>query len=86
MEEEFGLRLPVQRLMRRWVWPSMTDPARLSVFYAGRITLAEVAAIRFGDEGQMWRLMPVTTYMAEPRAIPEMQRRLAVAMADLGWA
>ncbi len=85
VEEEFGLRLPPERLLWRRVWPSMTDTARLSVFFAGWISAEEVAAIRFGDEGQFWRMMPVAAFLTEPAAIPEMQRRVQVALGALGW-
>ena len=83
LHEEFGLMLPPERLIWRKTWPSMIDAARPSVFFAGRITTAEIAAIRFGDEGQYWQMMPVADYLAHPQAIPELQRRLAVALPDL---
>jgi 8-oxo-dGTP diphosphatase len=85
VEEEFGLRLPPERLVWRRVWPSMMDGARQSVFFAGQVTAAEVAAIRFGDEGQYWRMMAVAEFLAHDRAIPEMQRRVGVALRELGW-
>lgn len=81
LHEEFGLRLPPVRLLWRRVWPSMMDTARPSVFFAGRLTPSEIAAIRFGDEGQHWQMMPTADYLAHPLAIPEMQRRVAVALA-----
>ncbi len=84
-EEEFGLRFGPERLLWRRAWPSMMDAARASVFFAGRITAAGVAAIRFGDEGQSWRMMPLAEFLAEPRAIPEMQRRVRAALGELGW-
>ncbi|MDZ4312284.1 MAG: NUDIX hydrolase [Cypionkella sp.] len=83
LHEEFGLLLPPERLIRRKVWPSMMDAARPSVFFAGKITAAEIAAIRFGDEGQYWQMMRVAEYLAHPQAIPELQRRVAVALPDL---
>lgn len=83
VEEEFGLILPPDRLVWRGVWPSILDPARPSVFFAGRITLAEIAAIRFGDEGQCWQMMDLPTFLAHPHAVPEMQRRAGIAIADL---
>ena len=83
LHEEFGLMLPPERLIWRKTWPSMIDAARPSVFFAGRITPDEIAAIRFGDEGQYWQMMPVADYLAHPQAIPELQRRLAVALPDL---
>ena len=83
LHEEFGLILPPERLIWRRVWPSMMDSARHSVFFAGRITTAEIEAIRFGDEGQYWQMMAVADYLAHRHAVPELQRRVAVALADL---
>lgn len=83
VEEEFGLRLPVDRLIWRRVWPSMIDASRASVFFAGQISEAEIAAIRFGDEGQGWQMMAVHLFLDHPQGIPEMQRRVAVAMAGM---
>ena len=83
LHEEFGLMLPPERLIWRKVWPSMMDASRASVFFAGRITATEIAAIRFGDEGQYWQMMPVADYLNHPQAIPELQRRVTVALQQL---
>ena len=83
LHEEFGLTLPPERLIWRRVWPSMMDATRASVFFAGRITRDEIEAIHFGDEGQYWQMMAVADYLAHPRAVPELQRRVAVALPDL---
>lgn len=83
LDEEFGLRLPPDRLIWQRVFPSMSDPNRLSVFFAGRLSRAEITAIRFGDEGQGWELMPISRFLAHPRAVPEMQRRTGIAWAEL---
>lgn len=83
LEEEFGLRLPTERLIWRRVLPSITDQARASVFFGGRLSVEEVARVRFGDEGQAWRLMPVADFVAHRLAVPEMQRRAGLAWSDL---
>ncbi|WP_426032315.1 NUDIX hydrolase [Cypionkella sp. TWP1-2-1b2] len=83
LHEEFGLMLPPERLIWRKVWPSMMDASRASVFFAGRISATEIAAIRFGDEGQYWQMMPVADYLNHPQAIPELQRRVTVALQQL---
>lgn len=80
LAEEFGLSLHPARLTWRIELPSMTDPSRPSHFFAGTITRAEVAAIRFGDEGQGWALMPIRDFLTHSRAIPEMQRRVRLAL------
>lgn len=83
LHEEFGLKLAPARLIYRQIWPGMFDPSRESVFFAGYLSATEIAAIRFGDEGQCWQMMPVTDYLRHPRAIPDLQRRVAAALAVL---
>lgn len=78
-EEEFGLRLAPARLDWHRIYPG-----RLGLpvhFFAGRLTAAEIAAIRFGDEGQEWRMMPVADFLAHPLAVPHFRPRIADLLA-----
>lgn len=84
MEEEFGLRLAPDRLLWQRVFPAISDPARASVFFAGQLSRAEIAAIRFGTEGQGWEMMPVSRFLTHPRAVPELQRRTGIVWSE--WA
>lgn len=81
--EEFGLRLPASRLVWRRVFPSMVEAGRQAVFFGGWISPQEIAAIRFGDEGQGWELMPVSGFLVHPKAVPEMQRRAGIVWAEM---
>ncbi len=76
LHEEFGLSLGEDRLLSRLCVPAMADPARRAWFFTGRLTAAEVAAIRFGPEGQGWALMPVKVFLCHPAAIPALQDRV----------
>lgn len=82
--EEFGLDLPADRLVWRRVFPSMVDAGRESVFFGGWLSTDEVAAIRFGDEGQGWDLMPVERFLGHPLGVPEMQRRAGIVWGEIG--
>ena len=84
LEEEFGLRLAVDRLIWRRVFPSMLDASRASVFFGGHVTQAEVDRVRFGDEGQGWALMPVANFRTHAAAVPEMQRRMGLVWDEIG--
>ena len=75
LHEEFGLHLPPARLEATFAFANPSGG--VSVFYTGHITPAEIAAIRFGDEGQCWRMMPVADYIAHPRAVPHFRQRVA---------
>jgi 8-oxo-dGTP diphosphatase len=86
LREEFGLDLPPERLVWRRVFPWVVEAARVSVFFGGFLIRADVAAIRFGDEGQGWELMPVRGFLSHPRAIPEMQWRAGIVWDEIGGA
>ena len=77
LEEEFGLRWPADRLEAAFTFPNPRWAGRYSVFFTGRITRAEIAAIRFGDEGQCWRMMPLPEYLAHPKAVPHFPAQIA---------
>jgi 8-oxo-dGTP diphosphatase len=83
LQEEFGLALPQARLIYRRIAPAMLDPARRAFFFAGWITKEEIAAIRFGSEGQCWQMMPVAEFLIHPRGIPEKQLRTRLAWEAL---
>jgi len=84
--EEFGLILPANRLTFRCVLPSVSDADRPAVFFAAEITAQDVAAIRFGDEGQRWEMMPIPGFLTHPRAIPAMKQRVELACQNRDMA
>lgn len=77
--EEFGLRLPPARLIAQR-FDSVTRAGWDSWMFAGPITPAEIAAIRFGDEGQEWRMMPVAEFLAHPRVVPHFPARVEAVL------
>ena len=82
VEEEFGLTLDPGCIAWRRVYPSVDHPGHLGWFLAGSLDPAEIAAIRFGDEGECWEMMPVATFLAHPQAVPYLRRRLADYLDD----
>jgi 8-oxo-dGTP diphosphatase len=76
LTEEFGLSLSGDRLTGHR-FPGLNDAARASWLFRGSLTEAEIAAIRFGDEGQEWRMMPLDEFLAHPRAVPYLRQRVA---------
>ena len=85
LHEEFGLRLSPARLRGR-AFPAWNDPARQSWLFRGCLTPAEIAAIRFGDEGQEWRMMPVAEFIAHPRAVPHFPDRVRLVLAEARYS
>ena len=84
LTEEFGLTLPPARLEWRVDLPAMLTPGARSWFFAARLQPAEIAAIRFGDEGQCWQMMALADWLAHPRGVADLQRRTALAVQALG--
>lgn len=85
LQEEFGLVLPPDRLIWRREMPAMLDADKASWFFAGVLAAKEIAAIRFGDEGQLWQMMPVAQFLAHPQGVAPLQMRTRLALGELGW-
>lgn len=86
VREEFGLHLTPAHLAWRAEFPALHAPGRVAVFFAGHLAASEVAGIRFGQEGQEWRLMPLADWLSQPHAVPDLQRRTALAVQALSIA
>ena len=84
MREEIGLRLAPERLRWRSAHPSDAVPGAAGFFFAAEIGPADIAAVRFGDEGQGWRMMPVAAFLTHDRAVRFLQQRLRYCLARLG--
>lgn len=76
LHEEFSLALPASRLLHRAEYPAMSGGGLPGIFFAAEITAPEIAAIRFGREGQRWEMMRLADYLSHPRAIPALRARL----------
>lgn len=84
LEEEFGLRLAAERLLWRGIFPSIREPSRNAVFFGGRLCAEEIAAIRFGSEGQRWEMMPIADFVSHTRAVPDLQHRAKIVWTEWG--
>lgn len=79
--EEFGLMLAPARVHWCRRYPGATVPGLPTWFLAAAITPAEVASIRFGDEGQYWKMMDFAAFLAHPEGLPHLQQRFAEYLA-----
>lgn len=79
LREEFGLTLAPARLRGR-AFPSLTPPGGEVWLFHAPITRVEIDAIRFGDEGQEWRMMPIAEFIAHPRAVPHFRIRVPLML------
>ncbi|MYZ43005.1 NUDIX hydrolase [Schauerella aestuarii] len=81
--EEFGLIVDPERV----VWERLHAPLEAgglgSYFFVARIEQEAVDAIKFGEEGQRWSLMPINAFLKEVNAVPHLKSRLAAYMLGM---
>lgn len=76
-QEEFGVLLAERQVVWQRRYDGIQPGYPPTWFMAGVITPAQIAAIRFGDEGQRWRMMPVEQFIHHPQGIGHLRRRVA---------
>ncbi|MDQ0222865.1 NUDIX hydrolase [Streptococcus moroccensis] len=74
--EELNIRLSPEQIAWVKAYQGVVDPDQTSVFMVGELARSEHEAIRFGDEGQGYRLMPVDDFLTDKQVIPQLQERL----------
>ncbi len=75
--EEFGIVLEAARIHWCRRYPGAITAGLDTYFLAAPISATEVAAIRFGDEGQYWKMMSTTEFVGHPDATPHLRERLS---------
>ncbi|OSZ69187.1 DNA mismatch repair protein MutT [Sphingomonas sp. IBVSS1] len=83
LAEEFGIILPESRIWWARPFPAMDAPGRTGWFLAAHISHADIAAIRFGDEGRDPELLEIGRFLAATDAVTPLQTRLSHLLADL---
>ena len=74
--EELKIQLSKDDIVWSWIYPSMLDENKNSVFLVGKLTQEQFDNITFGDEGQAYKLMPVEEFLNSKQAVPQLQERL----------
>ena len=82
--EELGLVIDRHRLGWKRRYAETPPDSTPSWFFVLRDDGFDPAAVRFGDEGQAWALMPVAEFVAHPKAVPHIVLRLAEYLRQNG--
>lgn len=82
VEEEFGITLTQDRVRSLRRYESAVGGRLDSYFCVADITPQEAERIRFGDEGQHWRLMEASEFLRLEDAVPDMKHRLRTFLAS----
>lgn len=74
LKEEFDLNLSVAELSYKD--SQLNQWGEVIYFFVAHCSNAMAAKIRFGDEGQYFKLVSIQDFLAEPNAIPHLQAQL----------
>ena len=74
--EELNIQLSKDDIVWSWIYPSMLDENKKSVFLVGKLTQEQFKSIIFGDEGQGYKLMSIEEFLASSQVVPQLQDRL----------
>ncbi|MDG3142846.1 NUDIX hydrolase [Streptococcus suis] len=74
--EELGIAISKNSISWAKVYPSMVAPSKDSVFMVGAISQDQIDQIVFGDEGQGWKMMPITDFLEADQVYGSLKERL----------
>lgn len=80
--EEFTLSIAPSRITWGRSYPALLQPETVNWFFAASITERDIASIRFGDEGQCWRMMSFEDYLSRTDAIEHLQVQVRDFLAE----
>ena len=81
LDEELGLKLSVTDL--HWRMESFTPQGQRIWFFVSEMPDFDPEAVRFGDEGQEWRLARLSWFLSEPLVIPRHQERVSIYLEKI---
>ena len=82
LHEEFGLIFNPERIVWTRRYGGEGAGGLPSYFFVADITDAEVQSIVFGNEGQGWKLAPVSWFVSDPSVVPYLAQRLSDYVSD----
>ena len=74
--EELTIQLSKDDIIWSWIYPSMLDENKKSVFLVGKLTQEQFDSIVFGDEGQSFKLMSIEEFLTLDQVVPQLQERV----------
>ena len=81
--EEFGIRISRDDVIYAVLYTAQ-GPERRVAFFVANISDQLVGQIEFGDEGQMWRMMPIGEFLARTDAVEDLQSCLSAYLDMAG--
>lgn len=76
VHEELSIQLSKDDIIWSWIYPSMLDENKKSVFLVGQLTQEQFDSIVFGDEGQGYKLVSLEEFLTSDQVVPQLQERV----------
>ena len=83
VKEELDINISEQAVVWQKTHPAMHDPSLTAYFMVIRITQADIDSIKFGDEGQGWKLISVDDFMNSQDVVEPLKGRLHDYLAGI---
>lgn len=74
--EEFGISIAIDQFEPVQSYPNWRGSGQVALFFVCRLASEILDDIIFGDEGQDWKIMPVTEFLASDQAVPHLQKQV----------
>lgn len=74
--EELGITITSESIVWCKAYPGVVNPQKTSIFMVGKIEQAQIDQIVFGDEGQGWKMMPISDWLKDETVMPQLRERL----------
>ena len=76
VSEELGLQLKKDDIIWQKTYPAIYDPSLTAYFMVAKLTASDIDAIKFGNEGQGWKLISVKKFMKAEDVVEQLKGRL----------
>ena len=76
VSEELGLQLKKDDIIWQKTYPAIYDPSLTAYFMVAKLTASDIDAIKFGNEGQGWKLISVKEFMKAEDVVEQLKGRL----------
>jgi 8-oxo-dGTP diphosphatase len=81
--EELSVEIDARKVIHHREYTSASNPSARVHFFVARWDDLPDAGIVLGDEGQCWKWMPMSAFIANEKAVPSLRERLKNAATEL---
>lgn len=81
--EELGISISSESVIWCKAYQGVVNPEMASIFMVGKIEQAQIDQIVFGDEGQEWKMMPLSDWLKDETVMLQLRERLGEYVKEI---